>query len=74
MKITSKRKQLVAILGVCMAIFLLIALTGESQAGPEVLDKPPQSETPTDWSQAREVFSEKDKAVYLLVRGIKKQG
>ncbi|MBK5106504.1 MAG: cytochrome b N-terminal domain-containing protein [Anaerolineales bacterium] len=59
MKITSRRTYLIAILGACMGIILLIALTGESQAGPEMLTNPPQSETPTDWSQAREVFSEK---------------
>jgi len=55
MKITSKRKQLVAILGVCMAILFLIALAGEGKAGTADAENPPIDVNPTDWFQAREV-------------------
>jgi len=58
MKITLRRPHLIAILGVCLAILSLIAITGESQAGPTVPKNPSASDAPTDWSQAREVFSE----------------
>jgi hypothetical protein len=58
MKITSKRKQLVAILGVCMAILFLIALAGEGKAGTADAENPPIDVNPTDWFQAREVFAE----------------
>jgi hypothetical protein len=58
MKITLRRTHLIAILGVCLAILSSLAIAGEGQAGPTVPENPPVSDAPTDWSQAREVFSE----------------
>ena len=55
MKITSR---LIVLLGFCMAVLLLLAWPGESQAGPAVPENPPASEISTDWTQAKEIFSE----------------
>ena len=57
MKITSRRTQLIAILGVFMAIIWLITLTVESQAGQGGHENTLTRESSTDWSQAREAFS-----------------
>ena len=56
MKITSR---LIVLLGFCMAILLILAWPGESQAGPAVPENPPASEKSTDWTQAKNIFSEK---------------
>jgi len=58
MKITSKRSLLIAILGICMAILLLISMSGESQAGPSKPEEPPANETPPNWSRASTLFTE----------------
>jgi hypothetical protein len=58
MKITLKRSQLLAILTISTAIILFFALTGESLAGPAVPENPPADEISTNWSQAKQVFSE----------------
>jgi cytochrome b6 len=55
MKITSR---LIVLLGFCMAILLILAWPGESQAGPAVPENPPASEKSTDWTQAKNIFSE----------------
>ena len=58
MKITSRRNQLIAILGFFLAIVLLIGLTSESLASSHSIDNPPASEVSTDWNQAKEIFTE----------------
>jgi len=58
MKILSRRMYLIAILGVCMAILLLIGMTGDSQAGPAAPENQIASNTPIDWSQAQNVLKE----------------
>ena len=55
MKITSR---LIVLLGFCMAILLILAWPGESQAGPAVPENPPASEKSTDSDASKNIFSE----------------
>ena len=57
MKITSRRNQLIAILGFISAIILLVALTSESLASSPSLESPSASEVSTDWMETKLILT-----------------